>query len=106
MSIARQTFRQKIFKTDPHCPSAAKLERAGLTEGHFQPTIHSQENLMSLGVPEIILIVIVIALLFGGRKLPELGKGLGQGIKNFKNALKGDNEKENGKSDNGEPPVR
>ncbi|MCU0276160.1 MAG: twin-arginine translocase TatA/TatE family subunit [Acidobacteria bacterium] len=43
----------------------------------------------SLGIWEILLIVVVIALLFGGRKLPELGKGLGQGIKNFRNAVKG-----------------
>ncbi|MCX6558585.1 MAG: twin-arginine translocase TatA/TatE family subunit [Candidatus Aminicenantes bacterium] len=43
----------------------------------------------SLGIWEILLIIVVIALLFGGKKLPELGKGLGQGIKNFKNAVKG-----------------
>jgi len=43
----------------------------------------------SLGIWEILLILLIVALLFGGRKLPELGKGLGQGIKNFKNALKG-----------------
>jgi len=53
----------------------------------------------SLGIWEILLIVAVIALLFGGRKLPELGKGLGQGIKNFKNAIKGvDKEEEEKKS--------
>ncbi|MEF2276687.1 twin-arginine translocase TatA/TatE family subunit [Deinococcus sp. YIM 134068] len=39
---------------------------------------------MSFGPLEIILIVVVIALIFGARKLPELGKGLGQGIKEFK----------------------
>lgn len=43
----------------------------------------------SLGIWEILLILLIVALLFGGRKLPELGKGLGQGIKNFKNAIKG-----------------
>ena len=48
----------------------------------------------SLGIWEILLIVVVIALLFGGKKLPELGKGLGQGIKNFKNAVKGDKDEE------------
>ncbi|GHG34114.1 Sec-independent protein translocase protein TatA [Deinococcus indicus] len=37
-----------------------------------------------MGPLEIILIVVVIALIFGARKLPELGKGLGQGIKEFK----------------------
>lgn len=40
--------------------------------------------------PEHLLIILVIALLvFGGRKLPELGKGLGEGIKGFKEGLKG-----------------
>jgi sec-independent protein translocase protein TatA len=48
----------------------------------------------SLGIWEILLIVAVIALLFGGKKLPELGKGLGQGIKNFKNSVKGEEKDE------------
>ncbi|MDA3893668.1 MAG: twin-arginine translocase TatA/TatE family subunit [Salinivirgaceae bacterium] len=39
-----------------------------------------------LGGQEIILIVLAILLLFGGRKIPELMKGLGKGIKEFKNA--------------------
>lgn len=43
-----------------------------------------------LGTTEIILIVVVILLLFGGRKIPELMKGLGTGIKEFKNASKAD----------------
>lgn len=48
----------------------------------------------SLGIWEILLIVLIVALLFGGKKLPELGKGLGDGIKNFKNSLKKDSEDE------------
>ncbi|GBF05595.1 twin arginine-targeting protein translocase [Deinococcus aerius] len=43
---------------------------------------------MSLGPLEIILIVAVIALIFGARKLPELGKGLGQGIKEYKKEIR------------------
>lgn len=43
-----------------------------------------------LGPTEIILIVAVILLMFGGRKIPELMKGLGTGIKEFKNAAKED----------------
>ena len=39
-----------------------------------------------LGPPEIILIFLVIVLIFGGKKLPELAKGLGKGIKEFKKA--------------------
>ena len=41
-----------------------------------------------LGPTEIILIVAVILLMFGGKKIPELMKGLGTGIKEFKNAAK------------------
>jgi sec-independent protein translocase protein TatA len=48
----------------------------------------------SLGIWEILLIIVVIALLFGGKKLPEVGKGLGQAIKNFKNAVKGEDKDE------------
>ncbi len=41
-----------------------------------------------LGLPEILLIIGVLLLLFGGKKIPELMKGLGSGIKEFKNAAK------------------
>jgi sec-independent protein translocase protein TatA len=44
----------------------------------------------SLGATEIILIIAVILLMFGGKKIPELMKGLGSGIKEFKNAAKDD----------------
>jgi sec-independent protein translocase protein TatA len=43
-----------------------------------------------LGLPEILLIVAALLLLFGGKKIPELMKGLGTGIKEFKDASKGD----------------
>ena len=46
-----------------------------------------------LGGPEIFLILVVLLLFFGGKKLPELAKGLGKGIKEFKDASKGDDEK-------------
>jgi sec-independent protein translocase protein TatA len=46
----------------------------------------------SLGAPEILIIALVILLLFGAKKLPELAKGLGEGIKNFKNSVKTDEE--------------
>ena len=41
---------------------------------------------MSLGAPEIIIILFLVLLLFGAKKLPELAKGLGKGIKEFKKA--------------------
>lgn len=45
---------------------------------------------MGLGGPELILIGVVVLLLFGGKKLPELMRGLGKGINEFKNAKDGD----------------
>ncbi len=44
---------------------------------------------MGLGATELIVILVVVLLLFGGRKIPELMKGLGKGIKEFKDASKG-----------------
>jgi len=46
--------------------------------------------LRSIGPMELLVILLVALLLFGGKKIPELAKGLGQGIKNFKESLKGD----------------
>ena len=43
----------------------------------------------NLGTPEIIIIAILVLLLFGGKKIPELMKGIGKGIKNFKEGVKG-----------------
>ena len=48
-----------------------------------------------LGVPELLLIFGIALLLFGPKKIGDLGKGLGEGIKGFKSALRGDDEKRN-----------
>lgn len=48
---------------------------------------------MALGTTEIVLIVLAIVLLFGGKKIPELMKGVGQGVRSFKDGMK-DVEKE------------
>lgn len=45
-----------------------------------------------LGGQEIILILVIVILLFGGRKIPELMRGIGKGIKEFKDARKEDTE--------------
>ncbi len=55
------------------------------------------EILVILGIPgpwQVILIVLVVLLLFGGRKIPELMKGLGQGMKEFKKATKDEDKSE------------
>ena len=48
-----------------------------------------------IGPPQIIIILIVVLLLFGGKKIPELMKGLGKGVKEFKEATKNEEESEN-----------
>lgn len=42
-----------------------------------------------IGTPEVILIVLALVLLFGAKKIPELMKGLGQGVKSFKDGMNG-----------------
>ena len=46
-----------------------------------------------LGVPELLLILGIALLLFGPKKIGELGKGLGEGIRSFKSAIRGDEDK-------------
>lgn len=46
--------------------------------------------LAALGTPEILIILVVVLLLFGGKKIPELMRGLGQGVKEFKDGKDGD----------------
>ena len=43
----------------------------------------------SLGLPELLIIMFIILVIFGANKLPQLGAGLGEGIKNFKKSIKG-----------------
>jgi sec-independent protein translocase protein TatA len=52
---------------------------------------------LAIGWPQIVLIAVVILLLFGGRKIPELMRGLGSGIKEFKDASKEPSEDEDTK---------
>jgi sec-independent protein translocase protein TatA len=54
---------------------------------------------LGLGGQEITLIVVVLLLFFGGKKLPELARGLGKGIKEFKDASKGEEKKEEEKKE-------
>ncbi len=51
----------------------------------------------TLGGPELLIIIVVFLLLFGGKKIPDLAKGIGQGIRNFKSSVKNENDKKDDK---------
>jgi sec-independent protein translocase protein TatA len=53
----------------------------------------------NFGVGEWIVVLLVILVLFGAKKIPDLAKGIGKGIKDFKNALKDDEEEKNSDKD-------
>ncbi len=53
----------------------------------------------SLGVPELLIIFVILVLLFGASKIPQLGKGLGEAIRNFRKGLKGDEPGEGSESE-------
>ena len=55
-------------------------------------TLIQTAGIGGLGFPEILVIGLIAVLLFGSKKVGELGKGLGEGIKNFKTALKSEDE--------------
>ena len=42
----------------------------------------------NLGLPELLVILVIVVLIFGAGKIPQLGKGLGEGIKNFKDSMR------------------
>ena len=58
-------------------------------------------TLLMIGAPEIIFIVLIVLLLFGGKKIPELMRGLGKGVKSFKQGMNEmEDEIQNEKQDN------
>ncbi len=57
-----------------------------------------------LGVPELLVILLIVLVLFGSAKLPQLGRGLGEGIRNFRKGLKGQDEPDGESPDPHQPP--
>lgn len=52
----------------------------------------------SLGVPELLVIFLILVLLFGARKLPQIGRGIGEGIRNLKSGLNEADEEDEGEA--------
>jgi sec-independent protein translocase protein TatA len=49
--------------------------------------------MLGFGLPELLVILVIVVVIFGASKLPQLGKGLGEGISNFRDGLKGKDDK-------------
>lgn len=48
--------------------------------------------MLGLGMGELVVVLLIVVLMFGGKKLPQLGSSLGESIKNFKKGMKGDDD--------------
>jgi sec-independent protein translocase protein TatA len=57
----------------------------------------------TLGLPELLVILVIVIFIFGTNRIPDLGKGLGEGIRNFKKAIKGEDEPDDEKKTSGKP---
>ena len=56
-----------------------------------------------LGATELVIILLIVVVLFGASKLPQLGKGLGEGIRSFKKSFSGDDEEKPPSASNSQP---
>jgi sec-independent protein translocase protein TatA len=59
-----------------------------------------------LGLPELLIILLIVVIIFGAKKLPDLGKSMGEGIKNFKNSLGSKDKDKNVHDDKTQPPSK
>ena len=58
----------------------------------------------NIGLPELLVILVIVVLIFGAGKLPQLGKGLGEGIKNFRDSMREGQKGEEKKPDEAKKP--
>ena len=74
-------------------PSAAKPVADSWVLG-FVPDFDRRNAMPSFGIQELLIVFVILLVIFGGSKLPLLGRGMGEGIRNFKRGLRGDDSSE------------
>jgi len=88
-------------------PDSSNFVKSHSIRTDYQP---SEEVLMfflgPVGPTELILIILIIVIIFGARKLPELGKSLGEGIKNFRKSITTKEKESESPPDKPEPPTK
>jgi sec-independent protein translocase protein TatA len=57
-------------------------------QGTLIRIVSKEDNMFGIGMPELIVILVIILVIFGAGKLPQIGEGLGKGIRNFKKSTK------------------
>ncbi len=66
------------------CHPALNLKELG--QGHLNP--QKEKRMFGIGMPELIVILVIVMIIFGAGKLPQIGEGIGKGIRNFRKATK------------------
>ena len=63
-----------------------------MTKESAAGTLHNMLGIAGIGIGELMVILVIVVVLFGARRLPEIGSGLGNAIKNFRSGLSGKDE--------------